>query len=927
MLKRIISLFIVLVLGLSVCFVPPVSAASVSEQQLIFDLGIMPERDAYGLVSIGFTRRSFAHVIAKMNQAEYAGEITKESMIAVAPDIMRYVSWGRGTDGKDYAYIKDYDGAKDMMYAVTMGYMQTDEEGNFNPKIGITKNDALISLVKVLGYDEVVKANGGTEAAYLNQASKLGLLKGVKIADDTKLSYDEVCKIVANAMGAPFISYSSISGTPSCLWELWGISTGKGVIEANSNIGIGVSKTNANHVRINGTILYSRVEVPDALVGSQVTYYTVSEGENNEIVSLYAENTEESITLDADEIESVSDKGSHLEIIYEDDEELSVDKQGYLMINGKVHTPTKALFDLFDCGSATFLDTDEDGTYDVIHMTVLYQVVVEGVNVEKKSLRTKFEKQTIDFSRVDVLEVYDGNQSAEFSKIQVGMVAGIACDAFTISNNKITWDFAKAEYVRIYLSRSSEIGMIDAISDDGTFSIEGSAKEYGSGYERLTNGGLLPELKLSYYVKAFYDNQGKLTYYEMATGSKAMSYGYLVAGDVDGISIRRVTKLKILQTDGTIMTYDTSPKFILDGATVNTGSITYSVNGVNDVDLSKRQLVRYRVIDGVVREIDTVTVRGSIEDETTSLDVALAFDPTVEDGSVRTLNTGAIDRQYAFTEDAVVFVDEAPISESNPSEQLFSVVKASNMANGDYYIAGFDANEYNEMACAVRYAAYGSAAGEDSQYGLYVEDMCYVVGDIWNTIDENGELGWKISVVGDREQKVIYVPQTNLKLYSIDFEKGPEYNGGYFTVYRKPTETLESIIHSGDIIRFLTNSRGEVTYLEKMFDFTPYKNPAVNLPNNNIPYQSGTSFGFAELEKTNGTNIIYGYGASGDGTTYISRSVAKRTVYPVYYVKTGKLEMLPLAEVPTAATGNKVRVFIRYYNYGKVTDNIFYVYD
>lgn len=927
MLKRIISLCIVFVLCLSVCFALPVSAANVSEQQLVLDLGIMPERDEYGLVSIGFTRRSFAHVLAALNQAEYAGEVTEEAMNALAPDILRYVAYGRNPAGKDYAYIKDFDAAKDMMYVLSMGYMQTDEKGHFNPKIGITKKDALVSLVKLLGYDRIVETNGSDDEAYLMQAIKLGLLKGVTIADDTKLSYDEVWKIVTNAMGAPMLAYESVQGTPTCLWDMWGISVGEGVIEANSRMGIGVSKTSANRVRIDGTIYYSRVEVPNAFVGSNATYYAVEGERGKEIVSLYVRNMEESITLDADEIESVSDKGSHLEIVDVDEEKILVDKQGYLMLNGKVQTPTKALFNLLDSGSATFIDTDEDGYYDVIHMTLLYQVAVDGVNVEGTSIRTKFEKQTLNFSDTDVLEVYNGDKEVDFSAIKPGMVAGIACDAYTINGNTITWNIANAEYVGIYLSSLSMTGVVDSIASGGTFSIEGAMGEHGSSYKRLTNGNYLPNLKIGYYVKAFYDNQGKLAYYEMATGSQSMSYGYLVAGGVEGGSMDRVTKLKILKTDGSFSEYATSSKFILDGASVETGRITYNVNGINDVDLGKRQLIRYRLIDGIVREVDTAVVRDATEEATASLDVALAFNPAAEGGSTRTLTSGAIDREYAFTTDAIVFIDEAPISQTNPSEQLFSVVKASSMGDGAYYIAGFDANEYNEMACAVRYAAYGSETGADSKNSLYVEDMCYVVGDIWRTVDENGEMSWKISVVGDKEQKEIFVPQANLKLYSIDVEVGPEYNGGYFTVYRKEPEAFESIIHSGDIVRFLTNTKGEVTYLEKMFDFAPYKNATVNLPNNNIEYKSGTSFGLAELEKTNGNNLIFSYGASGGGKTYISRCAAKKTKHPVYYVKTGKLEMLPIEEIPSAATGNKVRVFIRYYNWGKVTDNIFYIYD
>ncbi len=927
MLKRIISLCVVLVLGLSICFALPVSAANASEQQLVRDLGIMPEPDGYGLISKGFTRVSFAHVLAAMNQAEYAGEVTRETMNSFASDIVSIVSYGRNSEYQEYAYILDYEVPSKIMYALSMGYMQTDENGKFNPTSAITKNEALIALVKVLGYGAIVEANGGSEAVYLTQASKLGLLKGVNVADDAKLSYEEVTKIVANAMGAPFIAYESVSGTPSCLWELWGLSVGTGTIEANSNIGIGVSKVGANRVRINGKTLYSHIEVPNALVGAKVTYYMMPGERGDEIVSLYVGNTEENITLDADEIESVRDKDGYLEIVGVDEEKILVDKQGYLMLNGKVQTPTKALFNLFDSGSATFLDTDEDGYYDVIHMTLLYQVVVDDINVETMTLRTKLEKQILDFSDVDVLEVYKGNKTAEFSEIQAGMPVGIASDAFTLRGGTITWNFSNAEYVRLYASNMTEIGMIDGLSD--TFTIDGVKGEYGSSYKRLVNAGLLPELKLGYYVKAFYDSQGKLAYYEMATGTEAMNYGYLIAAGIEGGSMDRTTKLKILTADGSFVECETSSKFILDGAAVATGSVTYSVNGVGDIDLSKRQLIRYRMIDGVIREIDTTVVRGTAEDVATTLVDSYPFNPTIDNQEKSFVVSGSIERKFAFTPDAVIFIDEAPIGQANPSEDLFAVQQASKLENGEYYIAGFNANEYNELACAVTYSAYGDFA-EESKPSLYIEDYCYVVETIWRTIDSNGEQCFKISVAGAGEQKELLVPLSTLKLYSMNCETKESWiagmgsgKNGCFNIYRQNPENFASIIHSGDVIRFTTNSRGEVIYIEKLFDFATWKDKSFPVPND-----SGSILGFAELEKTNGNNFIYRYGGTeDDGTTYISRHVTKLQTHPLYHVKTGKVEMVPFSEIPSAATGNTAKIFIRYYNRGQTRDNIFYVYD
>ncbi|MBQ6999051.1 MAG: S-layer homology domain-containing protein [Clostridia bacterium] len=896
MLKRFFALFLILTLGLSMLFALPVSAADASKCQLVYDLGIVEEPGNFGLIPKSFSRASFAHTLTVMSKTMHNEDVTDESAAKYASDIA----------ANEYA--------SDIINVLAMGYMQTDEEGKFNPSNPVTKTEALVSFVKALGYEAIVKEEGGDLGDYVNLASKIGLFKGVTIADEEKLTTEEVAEITANAMGVPFVTYKNISGGPGCLWEVWELSDGTGTIEANSRIGIGVPKVGANRVRINGITLYSRIEIPNELVGAEVTYYTVPGVHGDEVISIYAYNTEENITLAADEIGTVTDKGKYIEITDVDEEEILVDKQGLLIINGKAWTPTKALFGLLDSGSATFLDTDDDGRYDVIHMTLLHQAIVEGVNGSTLTLRTGKDKQIVDFSDIDVMEVYIGKKIAKISDIKAGMVVGIACDSFTISNGVITWGFADAKYAQLYASDRSETGMIEKMEGTDSFTINGRKRYYGSGYKRFTQSNVLPELKLGFYIEAFYDNYGKLTYYKVISGAEGLNYGYLIAGGVDGGPLDKVTMLKIMDINGNFLTLKTSPRFILDGVMVDSGSTSYSVNGVDDVDLKQRQLIRYRVYDDVIREVDTAVVRTVKEDAATSLDMQL------DAGSKSYVRLGVVNNRYGFTSDAVVFVDSAPAMSMNPAEKLFSVIKASQLNNSQFYLKGYDADEDNMLSCLVRIDSNEIVeVGETTTSLLDVSEYCYVVEKVIKSMDEQGNHGWTLSLAGDGNRMNYFIPEDTLLLYRINSDNMT--TGERPTLIREDAADFDTIINRGDVIRFRMNDAGEITYLEKMFDFGSHQDTTIPMPDNSYHISA-----FVRIDKIIDNKFIFDYDGISDGTRLISGKTQKYSNTVLYHVKTDRVELIPFSELPSAATGNTVKAYVRYYNY-RIFDNIFYIYD
>lgn len=917
MLKRICSLFLILAIGLSVMGIMPAVAASTDRIQLIYDLGIVEEPNETGLIPKGFTRADFARSLYVMSKTDYAAVISVDNAEAYAADIA----------SNKYC--------KEIMAVLALGHMKTDAEGKFKPSDAITKKDLIYAIVSLLGYKPMAEAGGSTDAAFLSIATKIDLFRGVTIANPEKLTTSEVAETLANAMGIPFLKYEYLDWGDTCLWDRWGMMESTGRILANSTIGLAVETTDAKWVNIGGELYYSRILVQDELVGSEVKFYTVSGDHGDEIVSIYVKSYSKNITLQSDDIKSVADKGGYLEVKSKEDDIVKIDKLGYLLMNGKTQTPTVELFDLFQSGTVTFINTDNDNYYDVIHMTCLFQTVIDGVNASTMTLATRYDKQTIKLEKVDVVDVYLNKKAATLSELKSGMTVGIACDAFSVVDGELVYDFANAEYIRIYASNRVETGYVESMKGDDTFSINDLSRTFGSGYRRLVAGGHIPELKLGTYINAYYDNLGQLTYYELADGAESLRYGYLVAAAAGSETLTTSTEIKVMETDGKFNIYKTGKKFVLDGERVDAGSTLYTVNDADDVDLTKRQVIRYRVIDGVLKEIDTAVVREDVETEAMSLDVptGLEFDPYVSGNSRKSIRSGAIDRKWAFASSCVAFVDEAPIDDTNPDESFFSVSSPSGWGTSERYIGGYDLNENYELEALVTYSEYGSS-GASTKEGLgYHVRRCYLVEDVSTSKDKNGNEGWTLKLAGEGTQKTAFVPESKIKLYSIDntslttamnaYTGGAAYYGKEgVTLTRIEPANFTSTIKPGDIIRYSTNSSDEVTYIEKMFDFELHKNDVQP-----VPTVTGQIYGYVYLDKISGNNFIYKDTLADDTQKYISRKSEYYSVVPVYHVETGEVEMVSFSNIPSAATGNTVKAYLRYYNLGIVHDHIFYLYD
>ncbi len=926
-LKRIIAFFIILTLSVSILGIMPASAASNDAVNLIYDLGIVEKIAASGLGEASYTRGDFAKSLIVMKNIEpmdLSAEAEKEETKADADEE------AEGTEAKaePKVYAEDISGNKNEDYiasVIVYGYMGNDADGNFRPNDALTRIDAVRALVCALNYDIVADKRGGDDAAYLAVASKIGLLAGVSIADSFGLKVSEAAELLANAMGIQIYYDNELILEDLCYFDSWDLTKHTGKLMATSTVGLATETAPSNQVNIGGKLFYTDILIADEMVGSDVTVYTRSLSSGETVVSIYSKTSAQNPVVTPDEIESVKKTSQGLSITLRNGKELDVDKLGYAIVNGKTVTPDKSLFDAFKNGSITFVDSDRDGNFDVLHMTLLETMLLEGASADGETFLTKYYKQLANLENYDTAEVYIDKKSATLSDLQAGMVIDVAADGFEIKDGIIKTDFEKSKNIKIYAITRKASGKVISIADESDVFIDDLDYGLGELYIKLVQDGHIQKLSAGDYINAWFDSTGHLAYYEL-DNTKGMQYGYMLAADKKKEGLKNELKFKIRAADNEFLTVLAAEKIIFDGERVEAKDVetVHTLSSGQTVDLTKRQVIKYRLSeDGLLKEIDTAVLNSKTETKENSLTEDFVFDEYGTGGKQSKIFTGVIDREWAVLASSAVFIDEELLSETMPQEKRITAQSLSALGS-DAYLAGYDVNEMKELACVVNYKAYGRTESEGVTKGLQYDGYrCYVVEKIKESLSRSGEEGWTITLTGDNTKGNHFVSKEDTRLYATSHNID-DWGGENTQVMEYDIAEFTNVIGVGDVVRYRKNSLGVIDHLERVCDFSASKDTIVE-----IPKKGGQIMGYANVEKTTAEGtIMYSYGSllsDPDTRSYILKKKARFTTVPLFDEETGKTSLVSYADLPSAVTGEKVRVFLRYYNYGDILDYIFYV--
>lgn len=921
--KRIVALSLILAILFSFACAAPASAAIEHEEQLYIDLGILPSKKTTGLIKPVLNREQLAQIIVRMQGMEGL------------------------TEGEDMAIdIARSSHKAEINYCIANNYLTLDENGSFKPTGSVTYSEAIRAMVTLLGYDVLIQ-NKDDDNEYLAIATKLGITRGVVVANNQKMGYNELYTLICRTMKInlpmhEFISEESVEN----LYDRLRIEERNGKLLANSRRSVGVERTSVGEVNIGGTIYRTQLDVPNELVGINVVYYLRDE----EVVSLSPKTKIKYLTLTPYDIKSVKDTGSEVVLTCENEPEtIRIKKSAVATVNNKTMAPTKALFEKFVDGSLTLVETTS-GNYGVIHMDIAKTVTVSSTSQLSHSIRAKYTDELIKLEKAERnLEIYINGKAAEFSDIKKDSVVSIICDSFSFDEfGDVVYDYNKISWAKIYVSNAGVSGLIDGMEDESIF-IDDMGYNASHSFKNLVSKGVREAARLGDYVNARLDYWGNIADVEVDKENGGYNYGYLIkAGVESGLDSR--LELKIMDTKGTIGIYSVAKKFLVDGVSFKTAALTYDVGAADDVDLTDRQVISYRLADdGTIKSIDT-QIRSPREDESTLTKAPeVEFDAYTYPGqgavSKTPIRTNVVNKKIAIGNDCIIFSDDAGLLKTdedtgraiNYEDYYFSVMPVSSIdPSGSYFMALYDTDEMKSAKCAVIYKAYDPAGptmgGSTKKRALDYQTNSYLVEEVRTMVDKAGNERYKLTLV-NYAGKTTYETVTSeaLSFYSIKASSesdvinswivgsGMRDDGEAVDVHKLDSDTLPAVLERGDLIRLTLNPDGDINYLERIFAFEPVKNTL-------IPFTgtSGTNIVFANLYKT--SQGLFMYEVPG-GSNYEIFNTMDRAGVVVYDVQTGEATVVnDLSMVPCTSTGDNAKVLLRDYHNGRTREYFVYLY-
>lgn len=161
---------------------------------------------------------------------------------------------------------------------------------------GLTYEDAVRSLVNLLGYKAQTDSANGSFAVYASIAGRIGLLSDVEDADGEIINARNTAVMLKNALDTDMlqvktlgtkISYETVKGE-TLLYVYRGIKNDEGVVEANGYTSFfspdGMGK---DRVKINGIMYEDEKNSAGDLIGYAVKYYYYDTGKTDKIVTAY----------------------------------------------------------------------------------------------------------------------------------------------------------------------------------------------------------------------------------------------------------------------------------------------------------------------------------------------------------------------------------------------------------------------------------------------------------------------------------------------------------------------------------------------------------------------------------------------------------------------------------------------------------------
>lgn len=657
------------------------------------------------------------------------------------------------------------------------GLVIGDPNGDYRPEDKILYQEAVTVLIRMAGYEPAAESKGGYPQGYLSVANQYGFTKNATGTSTTAITRGTVANMTSNTLTIGMMEQTGFGTSTNyeitektILKQYLNTEKLSGQVTANYFTGLkssaGLEKGN---IEIDNTVYKTTDSNAQNLLGQNVDYYLqTTNNESVVILALSQQGKNETMVIDGDNIESVSD--NKINYWKNKDTDSSTKNVRYSEEALMIHNGVAKTFDSSLIkgngqlrGEIALLDNNNDGVYDVIFVNEYKNLVVDSTSKLSYSISDKY-----------------GNSSLQLDPENSSLKYVLQDE----NGAEVSFDDLKEWQVISYLG-STDSGVVIATVNEA--SVEGTVTEVQDGEYKIDGtfykvaDNYTESIKLDDSGIFYLDIMGRIAAVD-GEASLSGNYSYLINA-TKSTDMNDYIKLKVFTKDGTVKILETTEKVKFNGTTKITSDEAFEkLKGVDGG--IKAQMITFETnADGKITRINTAK-------DITSTNIKVDTDNFVKnyenDKAVYNKTSGKLG-DVKVTASTIIF--DIP---AGAEEEDFAVKDKTMLDdNGEYDIEVFDVTE--DLAAKVILVKNSTGIAN-------AESPVAVINKITTTTNSKGEKVEKVYVAYDGEMTSF---ETS--------ESGVLVNGS--------GEQLKA----GDVIQFRTNSNGaidKITVLLEVSDKT-----------------------------------------------------------------------------------------------------------
>ncbi|MBE7014913.1 MAG: S-layer homology domain-containing protein [Ruminococcaceae bacterium] len=396
--KKILTLILALSILFSMSIMPQAIADTKDEiatdfsAELLYTLGIVDEEIKDILLSDeNITRAQFAQAVFEV--AKLTG----------------------GADG-EFNDVKKGSKFSDAIFAVSQSkFMKGDGNGNFNPDLFITDLDAMITILRVLGYEEYSYYNGGYPNGYYMSVRSTKLLDGIKGGiTNVNITGKKLAILLKNMIDEHVCQITKISADGSYEKELsakpfveiyYNIGKAEGIVTGNTRTTL-TSKKETGGIIIEGRLFSAGDIYCDDFIGINCyAYYNV---DDNSLIYMNKNDRNIITIIPAGDIVDVRGSSIIYEVSETKNDTITFPANANIIYNGAhlSHYSESVILNMAS-GEVKLIDNNCDRTIDVVSILSYETCIIDRVNSKDEVITFKYGAGTVskdDMKNVPILD-------------------------------------------------------------------------------------------------------------------------------------------------------------------------------------------------------------------------------------------------------------------------------------------------------------------------------------------------------------------------------------------------------------------------------------------------------------------------------------------------------------------------------------------